>query len=399
MIVFENTFPIPYAYASSPLLLVGGIKSMIDLIGTTQFNPFNRSAILSEQLGTPQLRSFLMNTNTVVFAQNKTFEDLALQLEDNRFSYPAQYTIRTKPDQFWSVLSDDQLFFYVRQFSQKLPKPYVLEADYLFGGVAAGTSAKNVSMGYDIPVDSTGSYDIWIRSMMSPIGGNFSVLLDGHPLNTFHTMANMAYMSWEKAGTTTLTKGAHHISLENQDGSNIVNVVGVVPSSELEGTRSWIADRLKTKNTFTLLNNGNATLLWNPTIQAPANSTSLGLDTPPAEVLGIRMNGAGEYTIQVHANRPYFLTISEVFNSGWNTVGVNSILAPSFGLMNGFYLAPIGSYHIIMKYAFNSYYQIGVWPTIGTLLGFPLVIFRKTLGGKAKLVTKIVSSRLSKLWS
>jgi hypothetical protein len=399
MLVFENTFPIPYAYASNPLILVGGVRSMVDLVGTTQFNPFNRSAILSEQLGAPELRNFLMKTDTVVFGQNKTEKDLALQLEDNRFSYPAQYTTRTVPDQFWSVVSDDQLFFYIRQFSQKLPEPYVLEGDYLYGGVAAGTSAKNAQMGYDLSVESTGSYDVWLRSMKSPIGGNFSVILDGNTFHTFQTQSNLAYMSWLQAGTVTLTKGHHHLLLENQDGTNIVNVVAAVPSAELAGTQNWIVDQLKTKSTFTLMKTGGATLLWNSTIDAPAAASSLGVNKPPAEVLGIRMKGAGEYNVQIHANRPYLLTFSEVFNPGWTTIGANSNLAPTFGLMNGFYIDSLGNYSITMKYAFNSYYQIGVWPTIGTLIGFPVVIFRKKLSAKVKLVNNTVGSRPNKIRS
>jgi hypothetical protein len=111
------------------------------------------------------------------------------------------------------------------------------------------------------------------------------------------------------------------------------------------------------------------------------------------------MKGAGEYNVQIHANRPYLLTFSEVFNPGWTTIGANSNLAPTFGLMNGFYIDSLGNYSITMKYAFNSYYQIGVWPTIGTLIGFPVVIFRKKLSAKVKLVNNTVGSRLNKIRS
>jgi hypothetical protein len=399
MLVFENSLPIPYVFASSPLILVGGVRSMIDLIETPQFNPFDRSAILSEQLGTPELRNLLMKTDTVVFGQNQATKDLALQLEDTRFNYPAQYTTRTKPDQFWSVLSDDQLFFYVRQFSQKLLEPYVLEGDFLYGGVAAGTSARNAQLGYGISLESTGSYDVWLRSVRSPIGGNFSLLLDDHPLNIFQTLDNLTYMSWEKAGTVILNKGEHHLVLDNLEGSNLVNVVAVTPSSELEGTQNWVARQLKTKNTFTLMRNESATVLWDSIINAPAAKSALRIDKSPAEILSISMRGAGEYNVVVQADRPYFLTFSEVFNSGWNTVGVSSILAPSFGLLNGFYLDTVGSYRITMKYAFNSYYQVGVWPTIGTLVGIPVVLIRKKLAEKVRVMNRTISSSFSDLWN
>jgi hypothetical protein len=88
---------------------------------------------------------------------------------------------------------------------------------------------------------------------------------------------------------------------------------------------------------------------------------------------------AGEYDIQLHSDGSFLITLSEVFNSGWTTVGSTSTLVPSFGLMNGFYIDKVGDYAIVARYAFNTYYDIGLWPTLGTLFALPVILLRKQL--------------------
>jgi hypothetical protein len=387
MLVFENTYQIPYAYASDPLLLIGGLRSTTNLFEIAQFNPFEHSVILSENLAPSQLRNLLREADTIVFGANKTIADLTLGLENTGIINPGQYTTRTKPDQFWSVMSDGLLFFYIRQFSQKLAAPYPLEGDYLYGGVGAVTSARNTSLTFSMPVANTDTYDVWVRSLRSPIGGNFSLQLDHQPLKVFQTESTLTHLNWEKAGTATLAKGEHSFSLTNIQGSNLVNAITVAPSSEVAETQQWVTNLLAYKNVFTLVaDSGNHPVLWNTASNTSAAPSALKVSEPPAEFVSMNMIRAGEYRIQIHASRPFFITLSEVFNPGWTTVEIASIQAPAFGLLNGFYLDKVGVYDITLRYGFNAYYDIGIWPSLGALIVVPLTISRRRLSSKARLV-------------
>jgi hypothetical protein len=391
MLVFQNKYSIPYAFAADPLLLVGGIRSMSNLVATPQLNPFEHSIILTENLASPQLRNLLKQSDIIVFGQNKTVDDLALELEDSWYQYPAQYTVRTRPDESWSSMSDGLVFFYVRQFSQNLPVPYALEGDSLYGGVGLLTSAQNSQLSFDTKIENPSTYDVWVRFMRSPIGGDFSVRLDDQPLAEFNTVNGLTYMTWEKAGTLNLTKGNHSLSLKNARGSNLVNVVAMIPSSQALETRQWVADKLRTETMFTLTTGtDNITRL----LSFPSNTTAmpdaLAVSSPPAKVLSLSMIKAGEYHVQVSASRSYLITLSEVFNSGWVATSTSSTPLPTFGLMNSFYFEKPGNYVITMKYEFNQYYDLGTWPALGTLIGVPLIITRKRiLSQGTKAVRKV----------
>jgi len=80
-----------------------------------------------------------------------------------------------------------------------------------------------------------------------------------------------------------------------------------------------------------------------------------------------------EYSIQVNAQKPFFLVLSESFHVEWkayvNGKEIKSI--PVYSFLNGYFITETGSYEITLKFAKQQYYEIG---RVISLLTFFIVI-------------------------
>ncbi len=100
---------------------------------------------------------------------------------------------------------------------------------------------------FDFNVASSSEYDIFIRSHSGMKGGRFRIGIDETYKETIETYSEDSSFQWGFLTRKILEKGTHSINLDNLVGYNAVNLIAVIPSSELEVLRAELQSLLENK--------------------------------------------------------------------------------------------------------------------------------------------------------
>jgi hypothetical protein len=117
---------------------------------------------------------------------------------------------------------------------------------YVLGGDILTTVGKN-SITIPFELDSDGLYNVFLRIGFAPTRGKLSLSVDGIPVREFSPVFPlMSKLEWVNITSTSLAKGKHSITLENDGtGYNDVDAIAVVNPSELESKTNEITSWLQ----------------------------------------------------------------------------------------------------------------------------------------------------------
>jgi hypothetical protein len=92
-------------------------------------------------------------------------------------------------------------------------------------------SSTKANATFTINLEATQQYDIWVRALLNPRGGNMviSTASCDFPIGT--KSPTLSGFKWVKAGQILLSEGTQQVLLSNVDGFNVINLIAVVPSA------------------------------------------------------------------------------------------------------------------------------------------------------------------------
>lgn len=240
---FDNNKSI---YIPSKIALVVGGYSVYDSLSEMDtFNPINYSMVFSEQLSPQYLHRMLSFADVVFMADRERINELALQLAGDYFIYPEGGI--AEPSGSWSKAWRPNIHYE----GLKLGKYLIQDGDLTYGDFTIFSSKVGSSLNLPININKTNEYDIWIRTLKSPLGGKLSIYLDGHLIKSIETISPRVHYEWIKIiEGKVLHEGLHNVRIINLEGSNYINVLSVVPTNLLNNIRREVIDVLNDKEVY-----------------------------------------------------------------------------------------------------------------------------------------------------
>jgi len=166
-----------------------------------------------------------------------------------------------------------------------------------------------------------------------------------------------------------------------ENGSMVQSVQGGLPNTwwDNPGFDIWFRTYYAAKKvTYDHVKGGHYQVLmclWNITSGKQQEISELPSDvTAQVKVLDYATPFPGEYTVTIDADKPFFLTIPENYDSLWHVVGIEGAEHfPVYSFLNGFYINKTGKLELTIEYAANNYFEAGVWVSALFLTG--IIIF------------------------
>ncbi|WP_347862015.1 hypothetical protein U0355_02075 [Salimicrobium sp. PL1-032A] len=98
-------------------------------------------------------------------------------------------------------------------------------------------------------IETSGDYDLYMRSFHSETGGEVRVGLNGKE-TIVSTESSLNQFQWTKIDDYTLQNGSYDIDVTNMSGFNALNLFALVPDEELKETGNHLVETLKAPNVF-----------------------------------------------------------------------------------------------------------------------------------------------------
>jgi hypothetical protein len=102
------------------------------------------------------------------------------------------------------------------------------------------------SLKMNINVKEDGRYRLFIRLFKNQAGGKLRISLDANNIS-LGTVDKINKFVWEDLGDFSLGKGSHSLVIQNINGFNAVNILALVPTSELANLREETDNLMKNK--------------------------------------------------------------------------------------------------------------------------------------------------------
>jgi len=246
--ILANEHSSPYVYATNGVILViGGLDVLTPLCNIHSYVPYEHPTVFLEQYPMPDndIDTLLNFGNIILFYGDKDLNDLTLSSIDDEYLFaPSDHLVETLPLSPW-----DKDFFY-----SHLWVPAHLEkfkgAKYDFDlNKKIIFSTEPAEFSFWIRTQETNQHDIWIRTLPNPRGGNISILIDDKMVDELTTHSSILRgFKWIKNGEAHLTKGDHKITIRNNAGFNVINLVAVVPSEKIEEHKISLLNRIVNSN-------------------------------------------------------------------------------------------------------------------------------------------------------
>lgn len=258
LFAFENTYIPDYFRALKKVnLVVGGLDTLASLSSLSDFYPDESAFLFLERQHTSKstLTSILTSTDldkTLLFYGNKTFDDLLLDTIDaETLIAPSERFIATSPMSGWFKDTVTSHLWTPITLSEYAGEKYDLSLDrpILY------TSSTGANLSFSIQVDKSADYDVWIRLLFNPEGGKLSLSIGDvgflKEVDTFSPV--LTAFKWAHLGEVYLNAGSHEIGIINENGFNVVNLIGLPTVDSLEGHRDDLLN---------LINKSNATIAY-----------------------------------------------------------------------------------------------------------------------------------------
>ena len=273
--IFENREYLGESWFFIPnkvFLVFGGLDALSSIFALRDTTPLNTSIIFLEQLSqaTMLLEEGL---GTHVGFVNKELIDTLLSLAvlgyipDERIITLFDKTYHGDIYKYWSRIRvyDDWSFWRI------LEPNYNGYWDWDYGLGCVITMASSAVLQATFTIQEEATYDVWVRYLTLPTGGEFSITIDGIPVGSVFSSGHQGF-TWAHVGRVTLRQGQHTLALKNEFGLSCVNLILLLEEEELslllEELRRIITNRL-----VTYLFEGEK--LWLPNAGSPEMLTTL----------------------------------------------------------------------------------------------------------------------------
>ena len=102
-------------------------------------------------------------------------------------------------------------------------------------------------------VQTTATYDLYIRYFQNRDGGKIAITLEGNQIEIINTKDEISSFTWKKVGTYNLNRGTHTLTLENREGFNAVNLFTLVTEEEIAELEETVRSLLQNKRIIYIL--------------------------------------------------------------------------------------------------------------------------------------------------
>jgi hypothetical protein len=238
--VFTNREVGQHEYASNQgLTVVGGIDVLNVLSQVDSYSPDRDPALFVEQypFGEAALDSWSRTSRSVVF-YGKNLSQLILSSLNSTFYVSPLSLLDPWPTSNW-----DRDFYYSHLW---IPSQLAsLEGDKYDFDLNQGFIFARQAGGISLPltVSSPGSYEIWVRILESPLGGNLSIGLNGQSSTIFTRTESLQGFEWVRFSNLQLLK-SNFLQISNNDGFNVLNLIAAVPTQEFENHARFVSNRI-----------------------------------------------------------------------------------------------------------------------------------------------------------
>jgi len=187
-----------------------------------------------------------------------------------------------------------------------------------------------------------------------------------------------------------------------KNGSMVQSIQGGLPNTWWDSRLDiWFRTYYATKKvTYDHVKGGHYQVkmdLWNITSEKQQEITELPSGVAAqVRVLDYAIQPPGKYAVEIDADKPFFLTIPENYDSLWHVVGIEGAEHfPAYSFLNGFYINKTGKLELTIEYAANSYFEAGVWVSALFLISVITFLARKPMYLAIKKIKqrKIVESK------
>jgi len=246
--VFKNEKYDSYIHVPSRIaLIVGGYNTFTSLVERQDFDLRDYAVIFTEQVSSNFLKSVLPLADSIFFSESKGLEDLYLQLTQEDFIYPVQY-VSSKYSSGFIAGGGDIISLFIA--GQRAGKHFNQEGDFLYGSSSVSSSIEGATINITTDVRAKDDYEVWIRVLRSPLGGRLSIYMDGSLVSIVDTNASYTYFKWVKVADALLEPGTHKVTIKNEFGNNVVNVLLIASKAKLDSLRKFAINELSSKDVF-----------------------------------------------------------------------------------------------------------------------------------------------------
>ena len=216
------------------VIIVGGMDALGPLLEEDLFNPSNSAVVFIEQkpYSLEDLRS-LAQFDSVFYFFNRDVDDLVLSVISNKY-HLAPYSLLKFSETEWRGDLSSVSWFGIYGVSGIVGIPEKATSgrfDFDYGKGFIWTNKPEAKFDFSFEIEENDTYEIWTRAFVSHGGGQIALQIDDNNLDQL-TLANRSVgFRWLKAGNLDLEKGHHSFSITNVHGTNIFNLVALVPSS------------------------------------------------------------------------------------------------------------------------------------------------------------------------
>lgn len=216
-LIIENGFYTPSIFsATQHAVVVGGLETFSSLCKIDSFHLNQTPLIFAHQIsGSPLLTSPLLNTSqSLIFVNSDIPDFVMMSLKDD--------SIMIDPEKY-SAASKNHSGYWVRGYYWRTTGGLVLNKETLT------TFGKN-SVGIPFEVDSTGTYDIWIRIAFTRGRGKLQILMDNTLCGEIRPESSSeAGLMWANVSQMSLQKGTHTLAITNDgSGFNDIDAIAII---------------------------------------------------------------------------------------------------------------------------------------------------------------------------
>jgi len=255
--IFENTeWTDNYIYAVSRAnIVIGGIDSVLPLIDLENFHPTDSAMIFLEQkaYSIEELHEITQVDTTFIF-HGKDFDDLVLNTVGPDYHYaPYEHVPRRIIDWNGNTVNVPWIGLY-GIVDPLIPAEYGGRGEFDLGRGFVWSNMNNASFDFKITVSHEDNYEFWVRLFRSFGGGDLSFYIDNEKISTVNTVGPGGF-KWVQINTTSLDKGIHSISIVNDNGLNVVNLIALPPSDLIASHEKELSIILQKENVDILMVN------------------------------------------------------------------------------------------------------------------------------------------------
>jgi hypothetical protein len=226
---------------------------------------------------------------TLIFYDNKTFNDLFLDtIDHSSLISPSNLFVNTSPLSEWTIDTATSYSWTPITLNQYNGEKY----DFSLGTGIVYTLSTGASFNFNVQIDKTGEYSVWVRLLFNPDGGNLTFSINNVGFNkevdTFSAV--LEGFKWVNLGEVYLNTGSYKIGFISENGFNAVNLVALPTVNDLTE---------HTQNLLNLINESNTTIAY---VMDRPYLNSLNTKANTAEI-SIYAPQTSSYTIDVLLNQ------------------------------------------------------------------------------------------------